>query len=206
MTDLEAATTNREVTLIIDKSGSMEMSDGRTGRSRWESAQETTIALAHKLSKIDPDGITVYTFAGTFKRYDNVGPETVEKIFAENEPGGSTDLAGVLTHAFADWKARKDKGLLKNGDNIFVITDGQPDNPAAVKQAIKDIAEHVTDRKELAVTILQSGNDPKASEFLRQLDDDLQKEGAKHDIVDVKTFEQLENTTIKEVLLAAVTD
>jgi hypothetical protein len=30
------------------------------GRSRWEIAQESTLALARKAEQFDPDGITVY--------------------------------------------------------------------------------------------------------------------------------------------------
>jgi len=50
---------NRDYTVIIDKSGSMSTPDQRGGRSRWEEAQEATMALARKCEQLDPDGITV---------------------------------------------------------------------------------------------------------------------------------------------------
>ncbi|MHC5719514.1 MAG: hypothetical protein ACYTX0_47580, partial [Nostoc sp.] len=63
---------DRDYTLIIDKSGSMSTPDQVGGKSRWEIAQESTLALARKAEQFDPDGITVYVFAGRFKRYDDV--------------------------------------------------------------------------------------------------------------------------------------
>ncbi|MBA4450098.1 hypothetical protein FHK94_10850, partial [Cylindrospermopsis raciborskii CS-506_D] len=55
---------DRDYTLIIDKSGSMSTRDQRGGKTRWEIAQESTIALARKCEEFDPDGITVYVFSG----------------------------------------------------------------------------------------------------------------------------------------------
>jgi hypothetical protein len=81
---------------ILDKSGSMSTPDQPGGKSRWVYAQESTLALARKCEQLDPDGITVYTFAGKFKRYEGVTAAKVEQIFMENDPMGTTNLAGVL--------------------------------------------------------------------------------------------------------------
>ncbi len=196
---------NRDYTIIIDKSGSMNTRDVK-GKSRWEAVWESTRALAEKVSAYDPDGLTLYTFAGSFKRYDNVGPEMVDQIFRENEPLGSTDLAQVLEHAFENYKQRKRAGQTKNGEIVLVITDGVPDDERAVANTIKNFTKTLNDDKEFGISFLQIGKDGQASKFLGRLDDDLQKEGAKFDIVDTKTFEQMENTTITEVLLGALND
>ncbi len=87
---------DRDYTLILDKSGSMSSVDKPGGRSRWVEAQESTLALARKCEQFDPDGLTVYTFSSRHKRYDNVTASKVETIFLENDPVGSTNLAGVL--------------------------------------------------------------------------------------------------------------
>ncbi|MBU6346798.1 MAG: hypothetical protein KGR70_16320, partial [Cyanobacteria bacterium REEB494] len=83
---------DRDYTLIIDKSGSMSTRDQRGGKTRWEIAQESTIALARKCEEFDPDGITVYVFSGRFKRYENVTAAKVAQIFQENDPVGATNL------------------------------------------------------------------------------------------------------------------
>ncbi|MGB3205269.1 MAG: VWA domain-containing protein, partial [Crinalium sp.] len=94
---------DRDYTLIIDKSGSMSTPDQAGGRSRWDSAQESTLALARKCEQFDPDGITVYLFSSRFKRYDNVTSSKVEQLFQENDPAGTTNLAGVLQDAIAHY-------------------------------------------------------------------------------------------------------
>jgi len=72
---------NRDYTLILDKSGSMSTRDQLGGKSRWQAAQESTVALASKCEEFDPDGITVYTFSSKFRRYENVTAAKVEQIF-----------------------------------------------------------------------------------------------------------------------------
>lgn len=76
----------RDYTLIIDKSGSMSTPDQPGNRTRWQTAQESTLALARKCEQFDPDGITVYLFSGRFRRYDNVTSDKVDQILRENEP------------------------------------------------------------------------------------------------------------------------
>jgi len=90
---------DRDYTLIIDKSGSMSTPEQPTNKSRWETAQESTLALARKCEQFDPDGITVYLFSGRFKRFDNVTASKVVQIFQENDPAGTTNLAAVLQDA-----------------------------------------------------------------------------------------------------------
>jgi hypothetical protein len=50
------------------------------------------------------------------------------------------------------------------------------------------------------------GNDPKAREFFQALDDQLQAIGAKFDIVDTITVEQMGAMSLTDVLLKAITD
>lgn len=199
---------NRDYTLIIDKSGSMQTPDVN-GRSRWEAIKETTQAFAHKIAELDPDGINVYAFSGSFKFYQNVGPDMVGKIFTENEPGGGTNLAGVLTDALRAFQARKDAGEYgpdkKKGETIIVVTDGIPDDTKAVENVIIEAAKKVGDGETLALSFLQIGSDHTASEFLKRLDDDLSKSGIP-DIVDAKTFADLDGMTMTEALLAAIND
>lgn len=204
MTDV-ARLENRDYTLILDKSMSMQKSDCN-GRSRWEAARESTEGIAERLHKLDPDGITLYTFSGNFKRYDNIIPSKVEKIFLENEPMGSTDLAAVLKHAFNSYKDRKKAGTSKNGEIFAVVTDGEPDDEKAVVKEIVAFTKTLDRADEVGITILQIGKDPGAAKFLKRLDDDLVSEGAKHDIVDTKTFEELENMSFTDVLHASLTD
>lgn len=198
---------NRDYTLIIDKSGSMSTKDKPGGASRWQIMQESALALANKCEELDPDGITVYLFSGKFKRYDNVTSAQVSTIFQENDPSGRTDLAAVLTDALNNFFQRKSAGQVPaNGELILVVTDGEPDDRKAVMQVILDATKKLDRDEELAISFIQVGMDDAATKFLKILDDDLGRAGAKFDIVDTITMNEMEDLTLKEVLLSAIND
>lgn len=198
---------NRDYSLIIDKSGSMSVRDQPGGKSRWEIMQESTIALASKCEEFDPDGITVYLFSGRFKRYDNVTASKVSQIFQENEPSGRTDLASVLFDATNNYFQRKAAGQTKaNGETILVVTDGEPDDRKAVMKVIIEASRGLERDEELAISFIQIGADAQATKFLKILDDELQSAGAKFDIVDTVTIDDMEDMTLREVLLNAIVD
>jgi Mg-chelatase subunit ChlD len=196
---------NRDYTLIIDKSGSMSTPDQPGNRTRWQMAQESTLALARKCEQFDPDGITVYLFSGRFKRYDNVTAAKVEQIFQENDPMGTTDLAGVLKDA-TDRYFQTKATTSTDGETILVITDGEPDDRKAVMRVIIEASQKMERDEELAISIIQVGNDATATRFLKVLDDELASAGAKFDLVDTITIEDMENYTLAEVLLNAIQD
>ena len=197
----------RDYTLIIDKSGSMSTPDQPGSRTRWQAAQESTLALARKCEQFDPDGITVYLFSGRFRRYDNVTSDKVAQIFQENDPSGTTDLAGVLKDATDSYLKRKLSGETKpNGETILVITDGEPDDRKAVMRVIIEASREIDKDEELAISLIQVGKDQSATRFLKALDDELQAAGAKFDIVDTITLDDMEGLTLSEVLMNAITD
>ncbi|MCC5616673.1 VWA domain-containing protein [Nostoc sp. CHAB 5836] len=198
---------DRDYTLIVDKSGSMSTPDQVGGRSRWDIAQESTLALARKAEQFDPDGITVYVFSGRFKRYDDVTSAKVAQIFLENDPSGTTNLAGVLQDALNNYFQRKATGKTKpNGETILVITDGEPDDRKAVFEVIIHATRQMERDEELAISIIQVGSDAQATKFLKALDDQLQSVGAKFDICDTVTLDDLEEMSLVDVLTNAITD
>lgn len=198
---------DRDYTLIIDKSGSMSINDRPGGKTRWESAQESTLALAKECEKIDSDGITVYLFSGRFRRYDNVTSDKVNQIYQENDPMGRTDLASVLSDAVDNYFGRKAAGEAKaNGETILVVTDGEPDDYKSVMRVIIEATRKIERDDELGISLIQVGNDRKATQFLTALDDQLQSAGAKFDIVDTVTMDDMKGMTLAEVLLKAITD
>jgi len=198
---------NRDYTLIIDKSGSMSIKDQPNGKSRWDIMQESTLAIASKCEELDPDGITVYLFSGKFRRYDNVTSNKVAQIFQENDPSGRTDLASVLADATNNYFQRKAAGQTKaNGETLVVVTDGEPDDRKSVMKVIIETSRRMERDEELAITFIQVGTDTQATKFLKILDDELQSAGAKFDIVDTVTMDDMEDMTLREVLLNAIID
>ena len=89
----------RDYTLIIDQSQSMSVPDCSEEKRRWDTIQESTLALATQCEQFDSDGITVYLFSDHFKRYEKVTSDQVVLIFQNNEPTGNANLATVLKDA-----------------------------------------------------------------------------------------------------------
>lgn len=198
---------NRDYTLIIDKSGSMSTPDQTGGRSRWDEAKESTLALARKCEQFDPDGITVYLFSSRFRRYDNVTASKVEQIFQENDPAGSTNLTMVLTDATNHYFQRKKAGKTQSkGETILVITDGEPDDRRSVIDIIIETTRRLERDEELAISFIQVGSDSGATKFLKALDDQLQDVGAKFDICDTITMDDMSEMSLSEVLMNAIAD
>lgn len=196
---------NRDYTLILDKSGSMSTKDQPGGRSRWYAARESAVALAAKCEELDPDGLTLYVFSSRFKRYETVTATKIGRAFDENEPSGGTDLAGVLRHAFTCYFERKARGV-RRPETILVVTDGEPDDAKAVIKVIVEASRKLERDEELAVSFIQVGTDPHARRFLQLLDDELLPAGAKFDIVDTVTLDEVEEIGLTEVLLGAIHD
>lgn len=185
----------------------MSAQDQADNKSRWETVQESTLALAKKCEEFDPDGITIYVFSSRFKRYDNVTSDKVSEIFAENDPVGRTDLASVLQDALDNFFERRTAGTTKpNGETLLVITDGEPDDRKAVMKQIIEASRKIDRDEELAISFIQVGDDPKVTEFLQALDDRLQEAGAKFDIVDTVTLEKMQGLSLSDVLLNAIMD
>jgi uncharacterized protein with von Willebrand factor type A (vWA) domain len=164
--------------------------------------RESTLALAMKCEEFDPDGITVYTFANRFKRYDRVNAAKVAQIFQENEPVGGTNLTAVLQDAF---NQHFQQNNAKN-EIILVITDGEPDDRKSVFETIVQATKKMSRDEEISISFVQIGNDSQASQFLKALDDQMLGVGAKFDIVDTINFDDLEDITLTEVLMNAIMD
>ena len=58
----------------------------------------------------------------------------------------------------------------------------------------------------MGITFIQVGADVQASKFLKALDEKLQDVGAKFDICDTITLDDMEDLTFAEVLMNAVSD
>jgi uncharacterized protein with von Willebrand factor type A (vWA) domain len=211
----------RDYTLILDKSGSMNERDVGA-QSRWQAVQESTLALARRCEQFDPDGLTVYLFSTDFVRFDGVTSDRVAQLFASYKPGGYTNLAAVLQDAFNSYFQRKASRSAKPaGELILVITDGAPSDEEAVAQVIIEATHRMERDDELGVSFIQIGKDREATAFLKRLDDDLEgppatgffqrifgsgKRHARFDICDTVTFEQMEDRPLTEILLAALND
>lgn len=192
--------------LLLDKSGSMSTKDCAGGKSRWDSAQETTIALARKCVEFDSNGITVVPFAGKFKKYENVdgGDELIQKIFSENEPSGGTNTAAAVKDVIDEYIATKGTPECKP-IIIICVTDGLPDDEPALVNTIVAATKQIAAREEIGLLFVQIGKDTHAHAFLKRLDDNMTSEGAALDIVSAITMDDLEDITLTDAIIQSLT-
>lgn len=208
MTDsvLNPAILNRDYVLLVDKSGSMSTPDVE-GKSRWDAIKEASVTVARRLDEIDPDGIVFGLFSSKPQRFANAKPEQIEQLFSTNEPGGSTALHLALAAELDDYLQRKAVGKTHpNGEAIFVVTDGAPDDEQKVASVIVNTTKRLTSPNELNITFIQVGKDAHATAYLQRLDDQLEDEGAKYDIVDTITLDTMGTKPFTQVLIDAVTE
>lgn len=208
MKTMENKLKNRDCFLVIDRSGSMVETDTPTKQTRWNYAAETTAAIARKIQEYDEDGITLVLFNSALEAIDNVVDSRVASIFESREPIGGTVMAPALQYCFDAYLEKKKSGKAQaNGALVIVVTDGAPSDPSEVVKTISKFTQKLNDgREEFGISFFQVGKDHNATKFLQRLDDNLTSEGAKYDIVDTKTFEEVEKLGLTEAITGALTD
>lgn len=193
----------RDYVVIVDMSGSM---NSRTEKStRWDEAREALEFLVGPICELDPDGITLYFFSDYCERIDNItSPETVKNLFEKKKPSGSTNLSGVLKKEFDLFFQRKADGKAKF-ETILVITDGAPNCQETVVKEIIKASKKIDDDDELSISFIQIGNESGARDYLKRLDNDLEKDGAKFDIVDTRTYDEMMGMGVPELIVKSIT-
>ncbi|CAI6101026.1 unnamed protein product [Clonostachys chloroleuca] len=192
--DPYAFLTSFDTIFLIDDSSSM------TG-SRWEQVRQVLKNIVPICTKRDKDGIDLYFINhrsnntggasegkadGGYYNISNL--DTVTKIFNGTRPSGSTPTGERLRSILKPYLAKLDA----SGDpesvkpiNIIVITDGVPtDDPESViVQAAKKLDGMDVPLYQAGIQFFQVGSEASASKSLKELDDDLVKQGVR-DMVD----------------------
>lgn len=184
---------------VVDASGSMDdVVKAGASRTRWQAVQESAEQFARDVGKFDSDGIDVVIFGGTnVTSHTGVTADKVKEVFATRSPRGSTPLAQALTEAL------KLAGKSDKKDFIVVFTDGVPDDKAAAADVIRNAANSQETDDALTILFVQVGDTREATSYLQELDDNLK--GAKFDIVDAKTVDEVDAfASTTDLILAAI--
>lgn len=198
---------DKDYVITVDQSGSMS-TDVRPGYTRWQQGQEYVMAMAKFANQYDPDGIKVITFNGRYQEFDNVTDQKVAEVFNTLSPMGGTRMAPALEAAFESYRKRKAAGETNNGEINIVLSDGEPSDRLEVMKAIATFTQSLDSDDEYGLSFIQVGNDSGAKSFLKALDDDLVNAGAKFDIVDTKTCDEIDDLglSVEDILVAALDD
>lgn len=170
----------------LDVSRSMGARDCPGGVERIQYAKESAKLFASEAAKYDPDGADYFTFGEKITPYLNQTEAQAHALIDSIKANeGSTDTAGVIQAAYNRAKELRANGVT---DNIvlMIVTDGAPNDGEAVKTTIRNIADELPNGEDFGMIFLTVGQvDANLRAFLTDLDDNL---NAKHDIVDVKDF------------------
>lgn len=197
---------NFELELIVDQSLSMRRRDCPGGTSRWEWCGLQLGNLSNQLAAYTPRGFTLTTFASEFQSYPNASAGDVQRLFAYGGLASGTRLSrplgARLSHYFASKKPNS-RPLL-----VVVITDGAP-TPAQdgvlVAGNLISASRRMSKPDEVTVVFFQIGGaNPFGRLFLNQMDHTLVRAGAKHDIVQTVSFEQLQQQGLTNSLVNAL--
>merc|ERR1719343_1469030 len=154
--------------------------------SRWDQVSGALQYLVPYVVAEDPDGIGVYFFDTKWDEAPNVCAENeVTRLFQQNKPGGITNLGGVLKEAM-------EPDTVGRAETIFILTDGGASDPDKVSRSIIEYTKKMCKPEMLSISFIQVGQDGGARRYLNSLDDDLENLGAKFDIVDAMTKDEME--------------
>ncbi len=193
------------VSVIIDKSGSMATRDCPGGISRWEWCARQACQLSEATATSLKEGITIVLFSCDFTVFPDATAQQIQVIFQNSEPDGLTNTGDALQSQIDSYFQRKALFGKVKPAIIAVVTDGEPSRPEQVRHAIIDATHRMTDASELSITFLQVGSSQWGTNLLHELDCDLVNEGARYDIVDTKRFSELQSLGLIGALSQAVT-
>ncbi len=142
-----------------------------------------------------------------FRKLVNLKSEALAAAIAASCPPQLLECGLPLQEALRDYFDRKAKGLAKaNGEIILVFLDGEPADRWPMVRAIVDATRWVDRPDELAIGIVQIGNDSLATGFFQALDDDLYLAGAKTDIVDFEPITHVDEAALSQFLRKVLAD
>jgi len=198
---------DRDVVVIIDKSGSMSTRDCPNGLSRWEWCAEQMRMLTGETESCFPQGITVVVFSDDFTVYKNTTINQVAEIFDINQPEGGTNTELALEDQLNDYFSRR--SLLRTKPRpllIAIVTDGEPNRPARVAETILDAEERMDYPEEISISFLQVGSDIWGTIQLARLHSMLEHHRYGYDIAHLMTFDELQQTGLLGGIARAVTE
>lgn len=203
--DKEKKLIQYDIELLIDVTGSMNEKDGTDDLTKFQWCHEQVRAFA-KLMEEYKRTFTITTFNTGSKTEYHCDPSRLEQLYGSIKPEGGTCLVTPLIDRLEYVRSHPDQG---RATIIAVITDGEPNvprDPLVVNRALVDFTKKLNGPDDIVITFLQIGDRFNGKSFCIDLDDNLVNEGAKYDIIDTKTFDELKSEGLTAALIDAVTE
>ncbi|KAI0722380.1 hypothetical protein C8T65DRAFT_137640 [Cerioporus squamosus] len=190
--------------ILVDDSGSM-------AGSRWTEARRALAKLADVARDYDENGLDIYFLNSKLKIRGCKESSDVMRLFDRVRPSGITPIGERLNVLLNDYlddldRAKRYNNQLPKPVNILVLTDGVPtDDPQSViEYAARRLDKDNYLLNQVGIQFVQIGNERNATEYLRQLDDDLAATGIR-DIVDTTPYiGEVSSDMIIKILLGGI--
>lgn len=185
---------NMQYILAGDISASMSAADPLCGGiERYAYMLEKFKSFIKEAEDFDPDGPTVMLFGEDVQVFENTTLDQVDSKLSNIRFEGFTNTHKVLESAWNLHYKEKNElakdGKAHPGTTVFVFTDGDPTNRAALVRVITNIVHNVDREDEFNIGFILVGTVPlELRAYLSKLDDDL---GLKYDIIGVTNIEGL---------------
>lgn len=198
---VETSLANHSFVLLVDSSSSMNTKDCPGSVSRWEWCRRQAEDLCSKINLMAANlnsRIDITTFNSNFAAHSHCKLNSLAEVFRDNIPDGETNMTPAIEDAVNTFSS-----TLYYGKPVVmaIITDGRPTDPEQVKKRIIRLANELRDPSLLTVVFIEIGTPEK---YLRELDDDLTKQGAKADLVTLIPFSTVNSQGLPKTLADAV--
>jgi len=192
-----------DIVIVVDASGSMNQSLSSEPESKWQWCADHISSFAREIKPyLGGRGITLITFNNSFTKERGCSAERVENLFRTMTPAGATDMGSPLQDVLSEFlSTQRGRPLL-----VVVMTDGMPNRGPKVENVIIQATQEMRSPGEIKVTFLEIGEEYDGRALLKYLDDYLIHDGAKYDIVDTLTFDQLKQIGLAGAMVHAFED
>ncbi|KAL8281084.1 hypothetical protein RQP46_006442 [Phenoliferia psychrophenolica] len=172
-----------DLVLLVDDSPSMV--------DLWSETKEALMGVVTKCVKYDKDGVDLFFLNDETHLEHVTDAGTIQEAFDVCTPSGSTptglQLDEILRPYIESLEDAKVSKVKIKPMILLCLTDGRADDSDLVKEVIIEMAQRLDDirapPRQLGISLVQVGSDADASDFLRELDDDLKAEAGVRDIV-----------------------
>ena len=205
---LPAQLSDRRYTLIYAPTQLKRLGMTPGFEQRWQQAHTQILEIAEQCHALAAKGLTVYCNSEeTFRSHQDVNVENFQSLMDAAPAPAQLSLAPVLQTVFEQYFTEKAAGQqANNGEIILILIDNEPTDRLAIAKQIVAASQKLEHNHEIGIGWIQVGDDSITKGFLVNLDNNLREKGAKFDIVDHKSIQQIATDNLSSFLMGVLRD
>ncbi len=185
-----------DVTILLDRSGSMTRDLGNKDLTRWQWVQPEINGFARSIEKNCGSRMTLGLFNEDYQLLNHATADEITRAVDRTIPVANTDLSGVLKAALDAYR----KGDRKKPMLLAIISDGLTANQPRVKSILGAAIAELAPEDKLRVVVFQTGYTNEGAIFFADL---TKTAGAKKTIM-MLLFDDLTEKGLLGGLLEAI--